>query len=179
MRPRVIWLVALALNVSCAASGIGSPGGAAEALPKNEREIDRSEFRFQWPFTKGTGTLACDSGAVVIRTAGVTYGLNEEAAKRGFPSVTPILSQQTIQPTNPLRRLPQDDRERVFMSAVRCDKATDAEGCRSRLADQYRLTTAELDQVLAEGRERHWPPLEPSRMSVAPIVEAGLKLCRS
>jgi hypothetical protein len=178
MRRRLAWLTALLLGVSCAATGIGPPGTAVNDTQRtHEREVDRSEFRFRWPFTTGTGTLSCDAGAIVIRTAGVTYGLNEEAAKRGFPSAIPILLQQRVPPTNPLGRVPQGDRERIFVSAAQCDRAGDAASCRSRLADQHRLTAEELEQILVEGRERRWPPLEPKRMSVDAIVEAGRALC--
>jgi hypothetical protein len=40
------------------------------------------------------------------------------------------------------------------------------------------LSEAELKQILAEGRERTWPPLEPARASVEPILEAGRRLCQ-
>ena len=178
MHRRLSWLTAVLLNVSCAATSIGSPGAAADdGLRPHEREIDRSEFRFQWPFTTGTATLSCDSGAVVVRTAGVAYGLNEEAEKRGFPSAAPILRSQRVPPTNPLGRVPQGEREQIFASAARCDRTGGSELCRSRLGDQHRLTGAELEQIVAEGRERRWPPLEPTLMSVAAVLEAGTRLC--
>ena len=178
MKPRTSFVSALVLSASCAATGIGPPSGGAEGKTQpHEREIDRSEFRLRWPFDVGAATLACESGAVVVRIADVTYGLNEPAIARGFTPPTPILREQRVQPKNPLSRIPQDDRERIFSGALQCDRAGESDPCRFRLRGQYRLTEAEFDQMVVEGRERHWPPLEPKRMSVEPIVEAGLKLC--
>ena len=170
----------LFLTGSCAVTGIGTPGAAdaSASAPQNERQIDRSEFRSEWPFEIGVVTLACDAGAVTARTADATYGLNEAALLRGFPAPTPIVRQQRVPPTKPLARIPQDDREKIFPAALGCDRANDPARCRSELGDRYRLTGAELDQIVTEGRERHWPPLEPKRMSLNPVVEAGLRLCQ-
>lgn len=174
-----LFLVVLALSPSCAATGIGSPGTSDDRTVRtNEREIDRSEFRFQWPFAIGKGMLSCDSGAVMLQTAGVTYGLNEEAIERGLPPASPILMTQQQPPTNPLGRVPQNDRERIFSVALGCDGAKDPARCRTSVGSQYGLTDAELEQILVEGRERTWPPLPPRRRSVQPIVEAGLRLCQ-
>jgi hypothetical protein len=167
------------LTTSCAATGIGSPGGSTDSPPpKHEREIDRSEFRFQWPFTTGRGILSCNSGAITLQTAGVTYGLNDEAIARGFASAVPILMTRHRPPTNPLGRLPQGDRERIFGVAFGCDRAREPAKCRSGVRGQYGLSEAELEQIVVEGRERTWPPLEPARASVEPILEAGRRLCQ-
>lgn len=147
-------------------------------MSAHEREVDRSEFRFQWPFAIGAGRLSCDSGAVMLHAAGVTYGLNDEARRRGLPSPAPILMTQHRPPANPLSRVPQGDRERVFSTALGCDGAKEPASCRSRVRERYGLSEAELDQVMTEGHERQWPPLPPKTMSVEPIVEAGLRLCQ-
>jgi hypothetical protein len=82
------------------------------------------------------------------------------------------------QPTNPLDRLPQGDRERIFGVARSCERAKEPAKCRSGVREQYRLSEAELEQILVEGRERTWPPLEPARANVEPILEAGRRLCQ-
>jgi hypothetical protein len=114
----------------------------------------------------------------MLRTGGVTYGLNDDAVTRGFPPAAPVLMTQNRPPTNPLRRLRQGDRERIFSIAIGCDSAKEPARCRTGVGMQYGLSAAELEQILVEGRERTWPPLPPRRMSIEPIVEAGLRLCQ-
>ena len=39
------------------------------------------------------------------------------------------------------------------------------------------LTAGERKQIEDEGRERTWPPLPRRPRDLAPLIEAGLKLC--
>jgi hypothetical protein len=50
--------------------------------------------------------------------------------------------------------------------------------CRKRVQEIYALLESELKQIEAEGQERFWKPLTPPFKSLAPIVDAGTKLCQ-
>ncbi len=41
-----------------------------------QRTITRTELGYQWPFTVGVGTVACDGGALAFRSGGTTYALS-------------------------------------------------------------------------------------------------------
>ena len=170
-------LVLLLLVAAC-----GPARRVADPIPdipgNQQRTVTRSELRYDWPFTVGTGTLGCASGAVVFRAAGTSYGLNDAAKARGFSSVDPIhASQGSGPPSDPLKRLNQDQRMEVFRASAACGRDADVAGCRHRLRLARTVSEAELNQIDAEGRERFWPPLEPKRMSLDPVIAAGLKLC--
>ncbi|HEY7056497.1 MAG TPA: hypothetical protein VH458_08240 [Vicinamibacterales bacterium] len=169
-------------------AGSAACGGRAEPVTDpipdvplaQQRIIDRSELRYQWPFTVGSGTLACSGGAVVFRNAGTSYAVNEAARTRGFTSIESIRVTQTAgPPSNPLARLKQAERERVFKEAAECEKTNAAEtaACKRQLRDRERLSEEDLSQIEAEGRERLWPPLTPKQISLDAVVEAGTKLC--
>lgn len=150
----------------------------AEIPINQQRTLNRSEFRYKWPFTVGIGTLGCDSSAFVFRSNGVNYALNEAARARGFAPVDPIRRVQgSGPPSNPLPRLKQEQRMEIFAAAVGCDKDADPALCRKRLRATHTLSDADWDQIVAEGRERVWPPLSPPMMSLDPLLDAGKKLC--
>ena len=51
-----------------------------EGIPlAQQRTIDRNELGYKWPFDVGTGTIACDGGALFFRTGGTTYALSRGA----------------------------------------------------------------------------------------------------
>jgi hypothetical protein len=139
-----------------------------------QRSVGRSDFRPRWPFTVGVGTLGCTSGAVLFRHGGLTYALNDAAASRGFGSVDPIRVSQSGPPSNPLGRLKQEHRMQIFAAAAVCG----TQSCAQQLRETHGISEAELKQIDVEGRERFWPPLSPRRMTLEPVVEAGLKLCQ-
>ena len=56
--------------------------------------------------------------------------------------------------------MPQNDRERIFSVAVGCDSAKEPVRCRTSVRGQYGLAEAELEQILVEGHERTWPPID-------------------
>lgn len=173
-------LILLVLSTAC---GEGRSQRISDPIPdvpaNQQRRVARVEFGWKWPLRVGVGTLGCISDAVVLRAGGVTYALNEAATSRGFASLDPIWATQSSGPRDPLKRLTQDQRMRIFAEASACEKAnpTDPGGCKQRILETHRLSEQELKQIEAEGRERSWPPLPPMRRSVAPLVDAGLTLC--
>lgn len=165
-------------------------GGSDDALrdpipdvpPSRQRTVTRGEFDLRWPLTVGTGTLGCTSGAVLFRSGGVTYALNGAARTRRYAAVGSIQQARSSAPTNPLKRLDQDERMRIFAAADACERADRAsalrlDSCGQRLLRTYALSEPELRQIQAEGQERRWPPLSPARADLTPLVDAGLRLC--
>lgn len=175
---RVVCAGALAaVSVACG-RGTVAP---AEPVPgiqlDHQRQISRVEIVDRWPFVPGTGTLACDRGAVAFRTQGVTYALNDAARARGYDEVSPIVVTQSAAPSNPLKQVPQDGRLRIFAESAACGTTADPSQCRHDVASRYQLTAEELNQVDVEGYERSWPPLTAAKRSVKPVVDIGLTLC--
>jgi hypothetical protein len=150
-----------------------------------QRAVARTDFDWKWPFSIGHGTLGCIDTAIVFRYEGKTYALNDDARARGFAIVDPIWRVQSPGwPSNPLQKLAQDDRQKVFAQLMACDgdgsldSRPQASACKQNLAGTRGLTEPELRQISAEGHERLWPPLERKRASLAPLVEAGQQLCK-
>lgn len=162
----------------------GRPQSIRDPIPdipaNQQRTVARNEFRWQWPFAVGVGTLGCTSGAVVFRTGNVTYALNDAAKAKGFASVKPTQVTVDAGPRNPLARVKQETRMQIFAQAAACN-ATGSDhsptACRQGLRGTHGLSDDELKQIEAEGTERRWRPLQPEYRSLAPLVEAGLKLC--
>jgi uncharacterized protein DUF2511 len=185
MRQRAFALVLLAFLGAC---GQNQPESIADPIPdtpeNQQRTVGRSEFRWQWPFTVGTGTLGCTSGAVVFRTAGVSYALNDAARSRGFASIEPIRQiGSSGPPRDPLARLPQDQRMQIFAQSAACarkfaDNSVETNRCKQRLRESRSLSEADLTQIEAEGLERLWRPLSPKPIGMDPLIDAGLKLCQ-
>jgi hypothetical protein len=153
----------------------------ADVPVAQQRFITRQHYGWRWPFIVGVGTLACTDGAVLFRANGVTYGLNPLGRTRGFGNPDSIRGIAAGgPPTNPLRRLNQDVRMRVFQAAESCRQAqADPERthCSAQVMGQFGLSPAELSQVEAEGRERRWPPLSAELMSVDAVLHDGAALC--
>lgn len=172
-------LILLTILSACGGSssqGISEP--IADIPATQQRTATRSEFRWDWPFTVGTGTLGCTSDAVVFRAGGVTYALNDAARARGFAVVDPIQQNQgSGPPSNSLKRLKQDERMQLFAASVACERTANPGGCKQQLRATRTLSEAELHQIDAEGLERVWPPLTAKRTSLDPVINAGLKLC--
>ncbi len=178
MPPLLRFVIGFAFLQACA----GSPARDHVADPiagiaeNQQRAVGRNDFPRRWPFTVGTGTLGCVDGALVFRASGVTYALNDAAASRGFASAEPIRLTQHLPPSNPLTRLTQERRTQIFSQSSAC---AGSGRCRQRVRDAHALSDAELAQVEAEGQERRWPPLTPNRITLAPVIDAGMKLCGS
>ena len=170
------WL--LCLSVSACAGGTVPVQDPIPNIPANQqRRISRADFADTWPFEPGTGTLGCLAEAVVFRVHGVTYGLNDAARARGYATVDPIVLSQSKAPSHPLKRITQDERMRIFRSSQACPSGPDPAACKQKLAESNRLSSEELTQVEAEGRERSWPPLTAPQKSTAPVLKAGAGMC--
>ena len=176
---RATWPAALAVAVAVAGCVAGADviGG----VPSHQhRAISRTDFPTEWPFSMNSGLLGCDSGAVVFRAVGVTYALNDAARRRGFEEIARIrLLQPSPPPTNPLKGVNQDIRMAIYKEAAACGNGAVASQCRQRVRERRALTDAQLSEIEAEGVERIWPPNQRGLVSLEPIVEAGLKLCRA
>jgi hypothetical protein len=166
---------------ACGDQGRRRPADPISDIPEaQQRSIDRSEFGLRWPLTIGQGTIACASGAVVFRGAGQNYAVNDAAKTRGFSSIEPIRLRAGGPPTNPLARITQDERQRIFAASASCDaRAAEAAVCKQRVREAHQLSDADLKQIEAEAMERRWPPLAPTYASLDAMIEAGLKLCQS
>lgn len=186
---RTLWPLHLLLVIHVGACGDGSSRAVDDPIVEvpsdQQRTITRSDLSGPWPFTVGSGTLGCKSEAVMFRTDGRTYAINDAATVAGFAPVEPIrVVQSQGWPSNPLRSLPQDVRMNIFEESMRCERmyaaiSNSSDPCKRRLRETHSLTEAQLSQIEAEGRERLWPPLESERVSLGPLIEAGLKLCPS
>lgn len=145
-----------------------------------QRTIDRNELGYKWPFEMGTGTLACDAGALFFRTGGTTYALSRGAGTRGYADIDTIRrSQGSGPPSDPVSRLTQEARMKIFAQSSAC--SSEAQGsvgdCKARLRARSNVTESELTRVEAEGAERYWPPLKPPLMSLDALSDAARQLC--
>jgi hypothetical protein len=150
-----------------------------------QRNIDRNELGYKWPFTPGVGTIACDGGALFFRTGGTTYALSRGAGTRGYANVDAIRRVQgSGPPSDPVSRLTQGVREKVFADVSACGDAAGAGSqraaeCKARVRERAKVSEDELTKIEAEGVERNWPPRPPILMSLDPITEAARPLCPS
>jgi uncharacterized protein DUF2511 len=166
------------LLIACGSSSQPVSDPIAGMPAGQQRTISRVDFQDDWPFVPGVGTLACQDGAVVFRAAGVTYALNERGRAQGYPAVDPLRVTQSAAPSNPLRRLRQEERTQIFAELASCKTAGNAPQCRQRIADRHGLAADEVPQIEVEGNERRWPPLVPQLKSFQKVLDAGLDLCR-
>jgi hypothetical protein len=184
---RVIQVAAVSIVLSqagCSRSNQVVSDPVPGVPPAQQRTITRAELGYQWPFTVGVGTVACDGGALAFRAGGTTYALGRGAGTRGFANVDAIrVVQGSGPPSDPVRRLTQDVRMQVFAQASACGNAADDEGsrrvseCRARVRERSRASDSELTRIEAEGVERNWPPLEPVLVSLDAVIAAAGQLC--
>ena len=149
-----------------------------------QRTIDRAELGFKWPFDVGTGTIACDGGALFFRSGGTTYALSKGAGTRGYANVDAIRRVQgSGPPSDPLPGLTQEMRMKLFAQSSGCGTADDNAGkrriaeCKARIREVNKLTESDLARIEAEGVERFWPPGKPPLMSLDALAEAARQLC--
>ena len=145
-----------------------------------QRTIDRAELGFKWPFDVGTGTIACDGGALFFRSGGTTYALSKGAGTRGYANVDAIRRVQgSGPPSDPVSGLTQDVRMKMFADVSACGNAGSqrAAECRTRIRERGGVSESELTKIEAEGVERNWPPLPPVLMSLDALAEAARQLC--
>src|SRR5262249_29729759 len=146
------------LMAACGPSSRAVSDPIAGVPAGQQRAISRFDFQDDWPFVPGAGTLACQDGAVAFRAGGSTYALNDRARARGYASIEPLRVTQSAAPSNPLRRLRQDERTHIFAELASCQTAG-APPCRQRVADRHGLAADEVQQIDVEGNERRWLPL--------------------
>src|SRR4029453_1646205 len=93
-----------------------------EGIPlTQQRTIDRNELGYKWPFDVGTGTIACDGGALFFRAGGTTYALSRGAGTRGYADIDAIRRVQgSGPPSDPVARLTQDERMKIFAQSSAC-----------------------------------------------------------
>jgi hypothetical protein len=174
----------LAWSAACATKAPRAADLIAGIPQEQQRIANRVQWGPEWPFVVDSGTLACLSGAVVFRAGGVIYALNDPAHARGFADVAPIRELQSSgPPSHPLKRLVQDQRERVFTELMTCEQSPragssgDTALCEQHIREAYKLTESELQLIEAEGQERFWPPVSRTLKSIGPLAEEGLTLC--
>lgn len=179
---RLVVGVLLLFAVACAPSG--PPPGY----------VSRAELGDKWPLTVDEGLLTCDKkGALRVIVffegkdgRGRMYAVNG-AARTHFKNVEmeigPIWKPQPEGPFTAVDRLSIDARKQMFHAAVLCEDrdsgVAPAKDCKTTLRRNLHLTPEELKQIEHEGLARSWPPLPPSRMSIDPLIQRGLKLCES
>jgi hypothetical protein len=152
-----------------------------EGIPlTQQRTIDRNELGYKWPFDVGTGTIACDGGALFFRAGGTTYALSRGAGTRGYADIDAIRRVQgSGPPSDPVARLTQDERMKIFAQSSACNSDTPGtvSECKARIRARGSLSESELTRIEAEGAERFWPPLKPPLMSLEAVNDAARPLC--
>jgi hypothetical protein len=170
-----------AIVVSACAKSTATVADPVEGIPPaQQRTIDRNELGYKWPFEAGTGTIACDGGALFFRTGGTTYALSRGAGTRGYADIDAIRrTQGSGPPSDPVSRLTQEERMKIFAHSSACGggSAGSVSDCKARLRTRRTLSESELTRIEAEGAERYWPPLEPPLMSLEALIDAARQLC--
>ena len=180
---RRVWITAGYGALVLAGCDTSTPAIAepVEGIPlAQQRTIDRNELGYKWPFDAGTGTIACDGGALFFRTGGTTYALSRGAGTRGYADIDAIRrTQGSGPPSDPVSRVTQDERMKIFAQSSACSTEPPARAaeCKARLRTRSSLSESELTRVEAEGAERYWPPLKPPLMSLDALTDAARQLC--
>ena len=149
-----------------------------------QRTISRTDFGFKWPFEPGTGTIACDGGALAFRAGGTTYALSRGAGTRAYANIDAIRRRHDSgPPADPVSRLTQDTRMKLFAQSSACATGTDTASerrvaeCKTRIQRSAGITESELTRIESEGAERFWPPLERPLMPLDPVIVEANGLC--
>jgi hypothetical protein len=50
--------------------------------------------------------------------------------------------------------------------------------CKVALQKREKITGAEAELIGSEGGLLTWPPLQPMRINISPLIDAALKLCK-
>jgi hypothetical protein len=201
LRPLVLCGFCLAIS-ACSLSAADRVEGSQSRQPNEVRAADYGDA---WPLTVDRAVLDCKTIAgrpmATVRTFdGREYGINGAAKGRGgFPPVDPIWKTRAIgTPTKVLDRMPEPERRRVFAAIVGCEddgrrqaerETTDVmkqvereraltASCKAGVRKREKVTEAEARLVSSEGAMSSWPPLQPTRVSIGPLIDAALKLCR-
>jgi hypothetical protein len=183
VRAAVVSVAALS-QAGCGRSSAGISDPEPGVPPAQQRTITRTELGHQWPFTVGGGTVACDGGTLAFRSGGTTYALSQGAGARRYANVDAIRRVQgSGPPSDPVSRLTQDVRTKVFAETSACGNAAAGEGsrdvgdCKARVRERSGVSDIEQIRIEAEGVERNWPPLKPVLMSLDAVIAAAGQLC--
>ena len=103
-------LITAAVVVLLAMMGCGPPG-----------QIGAEDFPDSWPFTVSSGVVRCEGNAVTFEADGTVYGLNGFALASGYPAVDPIRLLRPDLASNPVSRVPETDRRRMFAELSSCE----------------------------------------------------------
>jgi hypothetical protein len=177
---RRVWITAGALVLASCDKSTPAIAEPVEGIPPaQQRTIDRNELGYKWPFDAGTGTIACDGGALFFRTGGTTYALSRGAGTRGYADIDAIRrTQGSGPPSDPVSRLTQEERMKIFAHSSACGGSpASVSDCKARLRTRSNLSETELTRIEAEGAERYWPPLKPPLMSLDALTDAARQLC--
>lgn len=177
----LVGLSALLLAIGCSSCSSRITDPVPDIPLSQQRVITRVEQGWTWPFDPGVGTLACSRGAILFRAGGVIYGLNAAARNKGGADPEPIrLVDHSAQPSDPVRRLTQETRMRIFQDTESCGPDTggsERASCEARVADESHISPSELARIEVEGHERAWPPLRPPFIAMDAVLSAGAALC--
>ena len=185
--PRPQTRLATIALAAIAVAGCGGKPVVDDPVPgialSQQRTIARSDLGFQWPFEVGSGTIACDGGALSFRSGSTTYALSRGAGTRGYANIDAIRRRQgSGPPSDPVQAVNQDVRMKIFAQASACAETaagstTGIADCKTRVAKAGRITDDDLTRIEAEGAERFWPPLQRPLMSLDPVIAAAQQLC--
>jgi hypothetical protein len=196
--PLVVGLIAIPALSGCLA---GPPDGPGSEQPTKARGyISRADFGQQWPLTVADGVLSCQNGAVTFASGGVVYGVNGTAKSRGFRGIDPIWQLAPPRTTSAVvERLSMEQRQAIFAARVGCEDRADkdaektcpndihaqtdyernlASRCNAGVRKKYHVSEQEFSAIGNEGVAYSWPPLTPLRVSIGPLIQRGLALCR-
>jgi hypothetical protein len=179
---RDVW-VAAAVSALVLGCGKQTPSIAdpVEGVPlTQQRTITRNELGYKWPFDPGTGTIACDGGALFFRAGGTTYALSRGAGTRGYANIDAIRrTQGSGPPGDPVSRLTQEERMKIFAQSSACtsDNPGKVAECKAHIRARSSVSETELTRIEAEGAERYWPPLTPPLMGLDAVNDAARQLC--
>lgn len=169
---------------STVASPTQSASPAAPAPRVDTMRISHAEATEGWPFTFEAGELRCQRIdaqrlAVLLIADGRTYGLNGTARDAGHPSADAVTKPRgALGNIEPVGRLPEPSRRRIFTELVRCEDSDGVSACKEAVRRRERLSEVEFKAISNEGILASWPPLPPPpAMDVSPFIRRGLALC--
>ena len=159
----------------------------SDAADDGSKEITRTQYGIEWPFTVERGRLRCDPGSHVVFLANdKTYAVNGSAkgaaARNGYENVDEIWAIQSMGEPATTAPLPLDQRKQLFADLARCETSTQndeaASRCKASVRKQAKLSDDEESLISTEGVMLGWPPASPLRVSVGRVIKDGLALCK-
>ena len=195
----------LACTCVLATSACSRNSSTAIESSKSGVAVRAGDYGDKWPLTVAEGRIDCVTGNHVIFTApdDTVYAVNGSARGAGrWQDVTSIWrANQSRFDATPVARIPESERRDIFADLVRCDdenrerpmtpgqnlaafkhevRSADRKraACKARVDGPRKVTGSERDAISSEGIARGWPPLEPTRIDMSPLIERGLQMCQ-